>query len=123
MVDGYKSLHLSAMGAAIPICLTLAASLPDILPFGPSEIKTEVVTGTVQVRDEIIPEDGDEDISYANRSKSTVSATLIIGDGVDETRPAKRCALGEKRRKKKKGHNSNAEIVLSEPEQDNMDVA
>jgi hypothetical protein len=108
------------MGAAIPICLTLATSLPDILPFGPSEIRTEIVTGTVQVRDEIIPED-DEDISYANRSKSTVSVTLAIGDGVDETRPAKRYALG-KRQKKKKDQNRKAEIVLSEPDQDDMDV-
>jgi len=110
------------MGAAIPICLTLAASLPDILPFGPGETTTEIVTGTVQVRDEIIPEDGDQDISYANRSKSTVSVTLVIGDGVDETRPAKRHAIGEKRQKKKKDKHRKAEIVLSEPDQDDMDV-
>lgn len=110
------------MGAAIPICLILAESLPDILPFGPSEVTIEIVTGTVQVRDEIIPEDANEDISYANRSKSTVSVTLAIGDGVDETRPTKKYTLGEKRRKKKKGQNQQAEIVLSEPDQDDMDV-
>lgn len=111
------------MGAAIPICLTLAASLPDILPSSPSEIKTEIVTGTVEVRDEVIPEDDDEDISYANRSKSTVSVTLTIGNGVDETRPAKRYALGEKRQKKRKDRNQKAEVVLSEPDQEDMDVA
>ena len=110
------------MGAAIPICLTLAASLPDILPFGQGKIRTEIVTGTVEVRDEIIPEDGNEDISYANRNKSTVSITLVIGDGVDETRPTKRYALGEKRQKKKKVQNQKAEIILSEPDQDAMDV-
>jgi len=110
------------MGAAIPICLTLAASLPDILPFGLSEIRTEISTGTVEVRDEIIPEDDDEDISYANRSKSTVSVTLVIGDGVDETRPERRYPLGGKRQKKKKGQNRKPEIVLSEPDQDDMDV-
>jgi hypothetical protein len=110
------------MGAAIPICLTLAASLPDILPFGLNEIRTETVTGTAQVRDEVIPEDDGEDISYADRSKSTVSVTLVVGDGVDEKRPTKRYTLGEKRQKKKKGQNRNAEIVLSEPEQDDMDV-
>ena len=108
------------MGAAIPICLTLAASLPDILPYDPGKIKTEISTGTVQVRDEIIPEDDDEDISYANRSKSTVSITLVIGDGADETRPKKRHALGEKRQKKKKNQNRKAEIVLSEPDQDDV---
>ena len=110
------------MGAAIPICLTLAASLPDILPHGPSQIRTEIVTGTMQVRDEIIPEDDDEDISYADRSKSTVSVTLIVEDGVDETRPAKKYALGEKRRRNKKNHN-HKEIVLSEPDQGDMEVA
>lgn len=110
------------MGAAIPICLTLAASLPDILPHSPSKIRTEIVTGTTQVRDEIIPEDDDEVISYADRSKSTVSVTLIIEDGVDETRPAKKYALGEKRRKNKKNLN-HKEIVLSEPDQEDMEVA
>jgi len=110
------------MGAAIPVCLTLAVSLPDILPFDPSEIKTEISTDTVQVRDEIIPEKDDEDISYANRSKSTVSVTLIIGDGADETRPTKRCVLGEKRQRKKKNQKPKVEIVLSEPDQDDMDV-
>jgi hypothetical protein len=111
------------MGAAIPVCLTLAASLPDILPFGPSKIKTEISTDTVQVRDEVIPENDDEDISYANRSKSTVSVILTIGDGVGETRPTKRHALGEKRQRKKKNQKPGAEIVLSEPDQDDMDIS
>lgn len=106
------------MGAAIPICLTLAASLPDILPHSSSQIKTEILTGTAQVHDEIIPEDDNEDISYANRSKSTVSITLIIEDGVNESRPAKKYALGEKRRKKRVDQKRKGEIILSEPDQD-----
>jgi ribonuclease P/MRP protein subunit RPP20 len=110
------------MGAAVPICLTLAASIPDILPFGPGEIKTEILTGTVEVRDEIIPENDDEDISYANRSKSTVSVTLTIGDGVDGTRPKKKSSLSGKRPRKKKIQGPKAEIVLPEPDQDDMDV-
>lgn len=109
------------MGAAIPVCLTLAASLPDILPHSSSQIRTEVSTGTVQVRDEIIPEDDSEDISYANRSKSTVSITLIIEDGVNKTRPAKRYSLGEKRQRKKKDK-KRKEVVLSEPDQDDTEV-
>lgn len=111
------------MGAAIPICLTLAASLPDILPHGPSQIRTDILTGTVQVRDEIIPEDDDEDVSYSDRSKSTVSVTLIIQDGVDETRPAKKYAIGEKRQRRKKGQKRKEEIVMSEPDQEDMEVA
>lgn len=109
------------MGAAIPICLTLAASLPDILPHSSSQVKTEISTGTVEVCDEVIPEDDDEDISYANRSKSTVCVTFTIEDGVNETHPAKRYALTEKRQKKKGGR-KRKEIILSEPDQDNMEV-
>jgi hypothetical protein len=111
------------MGAAIPICLTLASSLPDILPYGPNQTRTEVLTGTVQVRDEIVPEDDDEDISYANRSKSTVNITFIVEDGTSETRPGKRYAHGEKRPKKRKNQKRKEEILLSEPDQDDMDTA
>ncbi|KAH9890591.1 hypothetical protein C8Q73DRAFT_652325 [Cubamyces lactineus] len=82
--DGYKTLHLSAMGAAIPHLMQLALSLPPILPYSPDEVHTEVKTGTVEVQDELIPEDDDEDISYRTRGKSTVSVVIKIGDGVDE---------------------------------------
>ncbi|KZT74140.1 hypothetical protein DAEQUDRAFT_807831 [Daedalea quercina L-15889] len=84
MKDGYKSLHLSAMGAAIPHLMQLSLSLPGILPYALEEIRTEVLTGTVQVQDEIIPDDEDEDITYQVRGKSTVSVVITIGDGVDE---------------------------------------
>lgn len=110
------------MGAAIPICLTLISSLPDILPHGPIQIRTEVLTGTVQVRDEVVPEDADEDISYVSRRKSTVNATLIVDDGVNETRPAKRHALGKKGQKKGRGKEDKREVVVSEPDQDDTEV-
>ena len=110
------------MGAAIPICLTLAASLPEILPHSPSQIKTDILTGTIQVRDELIPEDDNEDISYTSRSKSTVRVMLIIEDGVNEVRPKKRYALGEKRQRKKKDQKRKEDIVLSEPDQEDTEV-
>jgi len=84
MKDGYKSLHLSALGAAIPHLCMLVASLPDILPFPAEDIRTEVLTGTVDVQDELVPDDEDEDISYRTRAKSSLSVVVIIGDGVDE---------------------------------------
>ncbi|KAI9456696.1 hypothetical protein BJY52DRAFT_1275519 [Lactarius psammicola] len=83
--DGYKSLHLSALGAAIPHLCILVASLPEILPFPVEEIQTEVLTGTVDVQDELVPDDEDEDISYRTRAKSSLSVVVIIGDGVDES--------------------------------------
>ncbi|KAH9977317.1 hypothetical protein BGW80DRAFT_1435971 [Lactifluus volemus] len=82
--DGYKSLHLSALGAAIPHLCTLVASLPEILPFPAEDIRTEVFTGTVDVQDELLPDDEDEDITYRTRAKSSLNAVITIGDGVDE---------------------------------------
>jgi hypothetical protein len=63
----------------------LVASLPDILPFPAEDIRTEVLTGTVDMQDEIVPDDEDEDINYRTRAKSSLSVVVIIGDGVDES--------------------------------------
>ncbi|OBZ75106.1 hypothetical protein A0H81_04850 [Grifola frondosa] len=86
MKDGYKTLHLSAMGAAIPHLMQLALSLPPILPFPQDEIHTEVLTGTVEVQDEVIPEDEDEDITYRTRevnvSVSRRTAELHLGHSI-----------------------------------------
>jgi ribonuclease P/MRP protein subunit RPP20 len=60
------------------------ASLPEILPFPAEDIRTEVFTGTVDVQDELLPDDEDEDISYRTRAKSSLNAVITIGDGVDE---------------------------------------
>ncbi|EIM90257.1 uncharacterized protein STEHIDRAFT_27362, partial [Stereum hirsutum FP-91666 SS1] len=79
--DGYKSLHLSALGAAIPHLMTLAVSLSAVLPYAADEIHIETLTGTVEVQDELIPDDEDEDISYRTRGKSSVSVVITIGDG------------------------------------------
>ncbi len=81
----YKSLHLSALGAAIPHLCKLAESLPEVLPFSPEEIRREILTGTVDVQDELVPDDDDEDITYRTRAKSSLSVVIIIGDGVDES--------------------------------------
>lgn len=35
----------------------------------------------MELHDELIPEDEDEDISMRTRGKSTMSVTIIIGDG------------------------------------------
>jgi len=83
--DGYKSLHLFALGAAIPHLCMLAESLPGVLPFSPEEIRKEVLTGTIDVQDEVIPEDEDEDIMYRTRAKSSLSIVMVIGDGIDES--------------------------------------
>ncbi|KAF8520183.1 hypothetical protein BU17DRAFT_47030 [Hysterangium stoloniferum] len=79
--QGYDTLHLHAMGAAIPHLLTLAVSLPSILPFPKEDVKTEVRTGTIEVVDEIIPDDEDEDISTRTRGKGGVSIILKVNKG------------------------------------------
>ncbi|KAL5533042.1 hypothetical protein ACEPAF_4818 [Sanghuangporus sanghuang] len=83
--DGYKTLYLHAMGAAVPHLARLAVSLPSILPYDSSEIQTEVRTGTVEVQDEIIPDDEDEDVSLRTRGKSTMSVTIKIEGGDNES--------------------------------------
>jgi hypothetical protein len=125
------------MGAAIPHLATLAVSLPSILPFPADEIHTEILTGSVEVQDELIPEDEDEDISYQTREKSTLSVVIKIGDGDDEAQPnvgknVERKA-GAKTGKRAGGGNEKAKgggrkktpepIVFQEPEQEDLDVA
>jgi ribonuclease P/MRP protein subunit RPP20 len=132
----YKTLHLSAMGAAIPNLATLAVSLPSILPFAPDEIHTEILTGSVEVQDEIIPEDEDEDISYQTRAKSTLSVVIKIGEGDDETqrdvdqnvkeksgtKTAKRVEGSNKKNTRGKGKEKAEQLVFQEPEQEDLDI-
>lgn len=127
--DGYKTLYLSAMGAAIPLLVQLSMALPPILPFSADEIHTEVTTGTVEVQDEIIPEDEDEDITYQTRGKSTLRIVIKIGDGDgDRSGPAKRNGsnragntgpLGKAGRHEKA---PSSEIVYQEPEQESIEM-
>ncbi|GAA5967135.1 hypothetical protein JCM8115_000936 [Rhodotorula mucilaginosa] len=93
---GCTTLTLHALGAAIPLCLSLALAIRDAIPGGeptgddPNDaemngqeeeeplVKLEVVTGSKDVHDEITPDDEDEDILYQTRTKSTVSVTLSL---------------------------------------------
>ena len=72
------------MGAAIPHLLQLACALPAILPFPQDEIHHTVTTGTVELQDEVLPENDDDDITYETRGKSTLCIVLKIGDGIFE---------------------------------------
>ena len=67
------------MGAAIPHLMQLACMLPDILPFPRNEIDLNVTTGSVEVQDEILPEDLEEDVEYKTRCKSTVKVDVTVG--------------------------------------------
>ncbi|KAJ6500653.1 hypothetical protein C8R45DRAFT_76447 [Mycena sanguinolenta] len=133
--DGYKTLHLSAMGAAIPHLLQLVVALPPILPFAADEIHSTVTTGTMEVHDEVLPDDEDEDITYRTRGKSTLQVVFKIGDGEFEgdTGSAKRPAAGP-RPKQKANPNPKpaarvlqpggplARVVVAEPDQDEMET-
>lgn len=52
-----RSLELHALGAAIPMCLSLALAITDALPCGQDGISTRITTGSEPVVDEIIPEE------------------------------------------------------------------
>ncbi|KDR81868.1 hypothetical protein GALMADRAFT_240120 [Galerina marginata CBS 339.88] len=140
LVDGYKTLHLSAMGAAIPLLTQLICALPPILPFGQDEIQTEITTGTIDVQDEVMPEDDDEDLAYQTRSKSVLSVVFKIGDGkLEGDRTASRKYSGGKtvgknhgrparqskndiKGKGKAPEESELAVVFEEPEQEYMDM-
>lgn len=79
--------------------MTLVVSLPSVFPFAADEYNVEVQTGTVDVQDELIPDDEEEDISYRTRGKSSVSVMMKIGDGIDEKPVAgrKRIPRGKRR--------------------------
>lgn len=125
------------MGAAIPHLLQLSVSLPSVLPHPAEDIHTEVLTGTVEVQDELIPEDEDEDISYRTRGKSTLSVVIKIGDGVDEVlkqtknkskgrnanRTAAHTASGQNQKQQKGGQKARAQkgpqqVVIREEDMD-----
>ncbi|KAF5386957.1 hypothetical protein D9615_001943 [Tricholomella constricta] len=136
--DGYKTLHFSAMGAAIPLLLQLVVALPPILPFSADEISTKVTTGTVEVQDEVIPDDEDEDLTYETRGKSTLRVVFRIGDGEfdgDKTGPVRKKGGhqgGNNRGRTNKGVGSRGKervaqsdsgnVVLQEPEQEEMEM-
>jgi ribonuclease P/MRP protein subunit RPP20 len=82
----YRTIYLSALGPAIAHALLLCTSLPTALAptFAHSDIKTTIITGTVQCIDEVIPDEDDEDEHEGGmqvRQKSCVNIDIIIGEG------------------------------------------
>ena len=127
----YKTLHLSALGAAIPHLATLSVSIPAILPYPEDSVHIEVKTGTVDLVDEIIPEEEDEDITTNTREKSSMSVVIRIGDDTD-TKQERKSLTVVKRGKRRKGKpksttastnavdSAPAQVVVQEHEQDDM---
>ena len=118
----YKTLHLSALGAAIPLLATLVVSLPAIFPYPEDEIDIAVSTGTVGLVDEVIPEDEDQDITTNTREKSSMNVTVRIGND-PETRPERKSVTTIKRGKRWKTKaklnqsSTTAQVVVQEQEQ------
>jgi ribonuclease P/MRP protein subunit RPP20 len=102
----YKAIVMHAMGAAIPHLLLLATSLPAILPFPPTDIHTDYQTGTIEVTDELVPEDEDEDITYRIRGKSTLRVVVRIGD---EPAPTEAKKSSHQARRRANGRKKKAE--------------
>jgi hypothetical protein len=109
--DRYKTLHFYALGAAIPHLTLLLASLPSVLPHAPSSIRTDIETGTVEVTDEVMPEDDDDEgeVEYKTRGKSALNVVMRIGDGVKEPGLGRASGVQEeseekgKKKKRKRG--------------------
>ena len=120
------------MGAAVPHLALFAVS---ILPYASDEIHTEILIGTVEVQDEVIPDDEDEDITCETRSKSMISDVINIGDGHDESKPRLQIAAPTKKKpsipvggsKRKQGNNTYRrepmQVVFQEPEQEDDEAS
>lgn len=125
--DGFKEIRLSAMGAAIPHLSLLAISLPRIVP---GELSVEVQTGSVEVFDQMLEGSDDEDSGgndeeFKTRVKSTMNVIIHVGGSGDPkvtSNPAKGSATDS-------GQSDGniqlpeqpEQIVLQEPEQEDMD--
>ncbi|KAJ1310484.1 hypothetical protein OPQ81_007217 [Rhizoctonia solani] len=83
--DGYTTLHLYALGAAIPHLLLLVTSLPECLPYGPQDIRNEITTGTTTCVDEIHPQDEEEDIEMRARNKSSLHVKFVVNSSGQPT--------------------------------------
>ena len=89
------------MGAAIPHLSRLVASLPSILPFSPDEMRSEIFTGTAEMRDEVIPDDEKEDIVLQTRGRSTMRVVFRIGDAEKAGEQQSKSKASKKNRKRK----------------------
>ncbi|KAN0075378.1 hypothetical protein V8E55_011401 [Tylopilus felleus] len=140
--DGFKELRLSAMGAAIPHLALLAVSLPPLLPWAEDEVHMDVLTGSVEVHDEMLSESGSEvedgpKEEFRTRVKSTMNIIVRVGRGETSASttadnpvrgPAPQSAKKVERRANKgkasvRQGGMPEQIVLQEPEQDGMETS
>lgn len=59
-IFSHHTLILRAIGAAIPVCLSLGLAIREALPCGPEGAILEVRTGSIAINDEVVPNDDSE---------------------------------------------------------------
>ncbi|KAG2138962.1 hypothetical protein DEU56DRAFT_329922 [Suillus clintonianus] len=124
--DGFKEIRLSAMGAAIPHLALLAVSLPQIVP---GELSVEVQTGSVDVFDQMLEGSEDEDSGgndeeFKMRVKSTMHVIIRVGGSGDPktiSNSAKGTASAGQSEESVQPPEQPEQIILQEPEQEDMD--
>lgn len=115
------------MGAAIPHLALLAVSLPQIVP---GELNVEVQTGSVDVFDQMLEGSEDEDSGgndeeFKTRVKSTMNIVIHVGGSgdpkvVDNLANASATDPGQTDENVQQPEQPE-QIVLQEPEQEDMD--
>lgn len=122
--DGFKEIRLIAMGAAIPHLALLAVSLPQIVP---GELSVEVQTGSVDVFDQMLEgsdeeESGGNDEEFKTRVKSTMNVVIRV-EGSEDTKVVSNPAKGSATDSSQSDGNvpQPEQVVLQEPEQEDMD--
>jgi hypothetical protein len=110
------------MGAAIPHLALLAVSLPHIVP---GELSVEVQTGSVDVFDQMLEgsedeESGGNDEEFKLRVKSTMNVVVRV-EGSEDPKVISNPAKGSATDSSESDGNDPEQVVLQEPEQEDMD--
>jgi len=75
---GCRTLQIHALGAALPLGLSLSLAIPDALPGGQDSVIITVKTDSVEIQDEIVPDDDMEDLDYQTRTKSSIEVSISL---------------------------------------------
>ncbi|CAG8478813.1 9061_t:CDS:2 [Acaulospora morrowiae] len=75
--DGHPSITIHGLGAAILKSINLVLTLGDLMH---NQIIYKVTTGTVELVDDIIPEDDDKDLEIQTRNNSSVHIQVSLKD-------------------------------------------
>lgn len=79
--DGYPSITIHGLGAMIQKSINLVLALKDLTH---NQITYKATTGTVELIDDIIPEDDDKDLEVQTRNNSSIRIQVWLKEGIEK---------------------------------------